>query len=243
MCNWKYIFILVSIHKSCIVYFEKKYAVPIGHGNSFFWSWKIIVEKERSPWVREKMRTFLWHLLIVSWRSRWTCWSLRSFSCSADKLPATCWLHGQRTRPDNVIWHCPSTFSHAEWKLTTTCILYWSARYKFVLYLYLYKPWWVPPKHWFSPSTEVQLMQFSMTHTFPQLFSNLSPIPCYFQFSTGYASQHIWCLSQASGRVAAGRASGIKMGGMMEVGHWLFWMEWHPARCWVCLPLLSSLAP
>jgi len=38
--NWKYIFILVSIHKSCIVYFEKKYTVPIAHGNSFFWSWK-----------------------------------------------------------------------------------------------------------------------------------------------------------------------------------------------------------
>jgi len=50
--NWKYIFILVSIHKSCIVYFEKKYAVPLGHGNSFFGtkkSWKINVEKEWSP--------------------------------------------------------------------------------------------------------------------------------------------------------------------------------------------------
>jgi len=51
--NWKYIFILVSIHKSCIIYF-KKYAVPIGHGNSLLLvmekSWKIIVEKEWSPW-------------------------------------------------------------------------------------------------------------------------------------------------------------------------------------------------
>ena len=45
--NWKYIFILVSIHKSCIIYFAKKYAVPIGHRNSFFLVmeklWKIIV--------------------------------------------------------------------------------------------------------------------------------------------------------------------------------------------------------
>jgi len=51
--NWKYIFILVSIHKSCIVYFEKKFAVAIGHGNSFFLvmekSWKIIVELEMWP--------------------------------------------------------------------------------------------------------------------------------------------------------------------------------------------------
>jgi len=38
--NWKYIFILVSIHKSCIVYFEK-YAVPIGHENSFFGHGKV----------------------------------------------------------------------------------------------------------------------------------------------------------------------------------------------------------
>ena len=41
--------------------------------------------------------------------------------------------------------------------------------------------------------------------------------------ATGYANQHIWCLSQArrnwEGWVAAGRASGVKMGAMMEVGH------------------------
>ena len=48
--KWKY-FYSVSIHKSCIVYFEKN-AVPLGHGNSFLVmekSWKIIVEKEWSP--------------------------------------------------------------------------------------------------------------------------------------------------------------------------------------------------
>jgi len=39
--NWKYIFILVSIYKSCIVYF-KKYAVPIGRGNSFFGHGKVM---------------------------------------------------------------------------------------------------------------------------------------------------------------------------------------------------------
>jgi len=47
--SWKYIFILVSIHKSCIVYFEKKYAVPIGHGNSFFGHGKSVSKKEWSP--------------------------------------------------------------------------------------------------------------------------------------------------------------------------------------------------
>ena len=26
--------------------------------------------------------------------------------------------------------------------------------------------------------------------------------------------------------------------GVMEVGHWLFWMEWRLAGWWVCLPLL-----
>jgi len=33
--------------------------------------------------------------------------------------------------------------------------------------------------------------------------------------ATGYASQHIWCLSQATiyWESAAGRASGVKMGG------------------------------
>jgi len=37
--NWKYIFILVSIHKSFI---SKKYAVLIGHGNSFFGHGKVM---------------------------------------------------------------------------------------------------------------------------------------------------------------------------------------------------------
>ena len=31
--------------------------------------------------------------------------------------------------------------------------------------------------------------------------------------------------------------------GMMEMGHWLVWMEWCPAGLSVCLPLLSPLAP
>jgi len=41
------------------------------------------------------------------------------------------------------------------------------------------------------------------------------------------------------------RQQGIrrKNGGMTEVGHWLVWMEWRPARLLVCLPLLSSFAP
>ena len=46
--NWKF-FILVSIHKSCIVYFEKKYVVPIGHGNSFFGRGKVV---ENHCWKR-----------------------------------------------------------------------------------------------------------------------------------------------------------------------------------------------
>jgi len=28
----------------------------------------------------------------------------------------------------------------------------------------------------------------------------------------------------------------------MEVGRWLIWMEWRPARLSVCLPLMSPLA-
>jgi len=43
-----------------------------------------------------------------------------------------------------------------------------------------------------------------------------------FNYATGYASQHIWCMSQAriKGEVATGE--GIRRtngGGMMEVGH------------------------
>jgi len=38
--------------------------------------------------------------------------------------------------------------------------------------------------------------------------------------ATGYASQHIWCLSQVriNWEVVPGRASGIKMVGMAEMG-------------------------
>jgi len=47
--------------------------------------------------------------------------------------------------------------------------------------------------------------------------------------ATGYASQHIWCMSQARlnwGVVVPGRASGVKMVGMAEMGHQLVWMGW-----------------
>ena len=42
--------ILVCIHKLYIVYLEI-YVVPIGHGFSFFWTWKINVEKEGAPCI------------------------------------------------------------------------------------------------------------------------------------------------------------------------------------------------
>jgi len=79
--NWKYIFILVSIHKSCIVYFEKIYAVPIGHGNSFFWSWKSqgksLLKKSGHPvQVTSSMRTLASvsdaYALVVISKSMWT---------------------------------------------------------------------------------------------------------------------------------------------------------------------------
>jgi len=47
--NWKYIFILVSIHKSCIIYFEKKYAVPIVMEIHFFGRGKVM---ENHCWKR-----------------------------------------------------------------------------------------------------------------------------------------------------------------------------------------------
>ena len=53
--NWKYIFILVSIHKFCIVYFEK-YAVPISRGNSFFLVMENHFEKEWSPWIPNELQ-------------------------------------------------------------------------------------------------------------------------------------------------------------------------------------------
>jgi len=44
--------ILVCIHKSYIVYLEI-YFVTIDHGLSFFWSWKINVEKEGAPCIQK----------------------------------------------------------------------------------------------------------------------------------------------------------------------------------------------
>jgi len=43
-----------------------------------------------------------------------------------------------------------------------------------------------------------------------------------------------------SGRVVAGRASGVKIG-VFGVGHWLVRMAWRPSGWSLCLPLLSSL--
>jgi len=48
------------------------------------------------------------------------------------------------------------------------------------------------------------------------------------------------------GRVAAGRAYGIKMGGLMKVDCSLVWMEWRPPGLSVCLPLVifpSTISP
>ena len=61
--------------------------------------------------------------------------------------------------------------------------------------------------------------------------------------ATGYASQHIWCLSQARIKWEGCGRKGIrrKNGGMMEVGRLLVRMEWYPAGWSVCLPLLMSL--
>jgi len=61
----------------------------------------------------------------------------------------------------------------------------------------------------------------------------------------GCANQHIWCLSQAKTNWEGCSRKGIqcKEWGMMQVGHSLIPMEWHPAGLSVCLPLISSLAP
>jgi len=63
--------------------------------------------------------------------------------------------------------------------------------------------------------------------------------------ATGYASQHIWCLSQCKIKWegCCRKGSRYKNGGMMEMGHWLVRMEWHPSWWSMCLLLLSSLAP
>jgi len=47
-------------------------------------------------------------------------------------------------------------------------------------------------------------------------------------YPSGYASQHIWCLSQAriNGMVLSGRAFGVKMVEMVRWGHQLVWMRW-----------------
>jgi len=60
--------------------------------------------------------------------------------------------------------------------------------------------------------------------------------------ATGYASQHIWCLSQAriNWEGCAGRASGIKMVAMAKVGHQLVWIGGSLSGLLVCLPVLSS---
>jgi len=57
--------------------------------------------------------------------------------------------------------------------------------------------------------------------------------------ATGYASQHIWCLSQVRlNWEDCGRKSiWHKNGGMMEVGRWLVRMELHPSGLSACLPL------
>ena len=60
--------------------------------------------------------------------------------------------------------------------------------------------------------------------------------------ATGYASQHIWCLSQTRINWEACRRKGIwrKNGGMREVGRWLVRLEWRQPDCWcVCLWYLS----
>jgi len=41
-----------------------------------------------------------------------------------------------------------------------------------------------------------------------------------------------------TGRVATGRASGVKIGGLMEMDCWLIRMEWRPPGLSVCLPLV-----
>jgi len=76
-------------------------------------------------------------------------------------------------------------------------------------------------------------------------------IICSPLMAAGYASHHIWCLSQARinwedcGRKGIWHKNGeVKV---KEVGHWLVWIEWSDAqpdcRYWVCLPLMPSLAP
>jgi len=50
--------------------------------------------------------------------------------------------------------------------------------------------------------------------------------------ATGYVTQHTSCLTQAriNWEVAAGRASGIKMGGMMLMETMMIQMGWQPAQ-------------
>ena len=69
--NWKYIFILVSIHKSCIVYFEKKYAVPIGHGNSFFGHGKVM---ENHCWKRVVTLDVCVVVAVLKAKYQWIRW-------------------------------------------------------------------------------------------------------------------------------------------------------------------------
>jgi len=80
-------------------------------------------------------------------------------------------------------------------------------------------------------------------YSYSLLFS-LLPSHLVCNQATGYASQHIWCLSQARINWEDCGRKGIwhKNGGMMEVGHWLVRIEWRPAGLSVCLPLIFPLA-
>jgi len=67
-------------------------------------------------------------------------------------------------------------------------------------------------------------------HLFPRNWLN---------HATGYASQHVWCLSQDRTKWKGCGRKGIshKNGGMIKVGRWLVQMQWHPSGWSVCLPL------
>jgi len=58
--------------------------------------------------------------------------------------------------------------------------------------------------------------------------------------TTGYAIQHILCLSQAriNWEVCGRKAIRRKNGGLMEVAYWLVRMEWRPPVLSLCLPFV-----
>jgi len=91
-------------------------------------------------------------------------------------------------------------------------------------------------RHCFSTETMIRCSccrEVHLLETTLQIYSHI------LHQATGYASQNIWCVSQARinwegcGRKVIRR----RMRGMMEVGHWLVQMEWYPAGLSVCLPL------